>query len=179
MHFILRDTLVQSDTLESTVKSQPVYEIPPPKYPAEKIIRILLDPNIDQNKICHHKPSRITSSATYIVNISRFESVEDIKKDEFGIWKYSGSHPKVYRIHHTKQGMKIESASSSAKGADVVYLRRLHCTHPSNPNFKRLICFMSGKRRINITCTCRVSTGFLAWRGNIDSIIACISNLTS
>ena len=32
-----------------------------------------------------------------------------------------------------------------ASGSSVVYLRRLHCTHPSNSEFKRLICLVSGK----------------------------------
>ena len=31
---------------------QPVYEIPPPKYQAERILKILLDPTIPPSKIC-------------------------------------------------------------------------------------------------------------------------------
>ena len=30
-------------------------------------------------------------------------------------------------------------------GANVVYLQRLHCTHSSNADFKRLICFLTGR----------------------------------
>ena len=41
--------------------------------------------------------------------------------------------------------MSVEKCSNEAKGDNVVYLRRLHCTHPSNPEFKRLICFVSGE----------------------------------
>jgi hypothetical protein len=28
--------------------------------------------------------------------------LDDIKKDEFGIWNYSGSHPQAYRVYHEK-----------------------------------------------------------------------------
>ena len=35
--------------------------------------------------------------------------------------------------------------SLGVSGPNVVFLRRLHCTHPSNLDFKRLICFLSGR----------------------------------
>ena len=42
----------------------PVYETPPDKYPAERIIKILLDPSIKKTKICHQQPTKITKSST-------------------------------------------------------------------------------------------------------------------
>ena len=81
----------------------PVYEIPPPKYTAERILKILLDPEIDE-KICNDKPSNVSTSATYVVNIANLKHPDDVKKDEFGIWNYSGSHPQVYRVYHKKEG---------------------------------------------------------------------------
>ena len=63
-------------------------------------------------------------------------------KDQFGIWNYSGSHPKHIKCITRKMG--ICWWRSGATGPNVVYLRRLHCTHPSNTEFKRL-CFLSGK----------------------------------
>lgn len=125
--------------------NQPIYEIPPPKYSAETILRILLDPKLPENRVCKVKPSGIKSSATFVVNIRNLKCVDDIKKDEFGIWNYSGSHPQAYKVYNEDSGfMSIEKCGNGAKGSNVVYLRRLHCTHPSNSEFKRLICFVSG-----------------------------------
>jgi hypothetical protein len=37
----------------------------------------------------------------------------------------------------------IEKCAEGATGTNVVLLRRLRCTHPSNVEFKRLICFLT------------------------------------
>ena len=123
-----------------------MYEYPPPKYSAECILKILLDPEIDEHKICNKKPCNIMESATYVVDMRALQHPDDIKKDQFGIWNYSGSHPQAYRVYHKEGGyISVEKRGSGATGSSVVYLRRLHCTHPSNAEFKRLICFLSGK----------------------------------
>jgi hypothetical protein len=122
----------------------PVFEFPPPKYGAEHILKILLNPNIDKKKICVQKPLNVTESATYVVDIRSLQHIDDIKKDQFGIWNYSGSHPQAYRVS-SNGGITVEKCASGATGRSVVFLRRLHCTHPSNMDFKRLICFVTGK----------------------------------
>lgn len=61
-------------------KNQPVYECPPQKYTAEQIIRILVDP--DKSKICHVKPTSVTETATYVVDIHSLQNAENVKKDE-------------------------------------------------------------------------------------------------
>ena len=124
---------------------QPIYEHPPKRYTAERILQILLDPSIPKEKICKLKPSNITSSATFVVDVCHLKCVDDIKKDDFGIWNYSGSHPQAYEVFVQKDGyLNIEKCSDDSSGDNVVYLRRLHCTHPSNQDFKCMICFISG-----------------------------------
>ena len=122
----------------------PIFEFPPPKYGAEYILSILLNPKIDKKKICVQKPLNVTKSATYVVDIKSLKHVHDIKKDQFGIWNYSGSHPQAYRVSF-RGSLSVEKCASGATGRNVVLLRRLHCTHPSNTDFKRLICFVTGK----------------------------------
>ena len=127
------------------LSDQPVFERPPAKYSAERILQILLNPTLQKDKICNLKPVNVHSSATYVVDVRNLKSMEDIKKDEFGIWNYSGSHPQMYRVSIQDKGsLSVDKCSSGTKGPDVVCLRRLHCTHLSNPKFKRLISFVSG-----------------------------------
>ena len=130
-----------SDDDESLI--QPIYEYPPAKYNAEEIFRILL--KADKSKVCEAKQSSIRKSATYVVDVRNLRNRDDNKKDEFGIWHYSGSHPQPYKVHQNEDGsLFIEKCCPGATGANVVLLRRLHCTHPSNAKFKRLICFLTG-----------------------------------
>ena len=60
---------------------QPVYETPPNTYLAEQILRILLDPNIDPQKICQGIPTDVTRSATYVIDLASLKHPDDIKKD--------------------------------------------------------------------------------------------------
>ena len=127
------------------VEEFPVYEAPPPKYSAERILRILLDPAIAPSKVCSKRPVSITSSATYVIDITKLADPEDVKNDNFGSWSHSGSHPTTYRVNVQEDGyIRVEKCAPGATGADVVYLRRLHSVHPSNNHFKRLIAFVSG-----------------------------------
>ena len=100
-------------------------------------MKILLNPKIDRQKICQQKPSNITESSIFVVDVHSLQHPDDIKKDEFGIWNYSGSHPQAYRVYHEEDGhLTVEKCGGGATGRSVVYLRRLHCTHPSNSEFK-------------------------------------------
>ena len=133
---------VSSDD-EDEDSAQPVYEYPPKKYIAEQVIRILLQ--ADASRVCRVKPTSISRSATYVVDVRNLQNQDDIKKDEFGIWKYSGSHPLPFKVYHEEDGrIMIEKCCEGASGSNVVFLRRLHCVHPSNTEFKRLICFLTG-----------------------------------
>ena len=58
---------------------EPIFEVPPPKYTAEQILRTLLDPCISESKICNVRPVNITQSATYVVNMQMLEHQDDIK----------------------------------------------------------------------------------------------------
>ena len=94
----VRNSLVSSDE----DSCQPVYENPPAKYNAEWIIKILLQP--DETRVCYVKPSAVTQSTSYIVDVCNLQNQDDIKKDEFGIWNYSGSHLQAYKVYHEEDG---------------------------------------------------------------------------
>ena len=125
---------------------EPVYEFPPPKYSAEGVIRILLNPDLDKSKVCTIRPTVVSISSTFVVDISKLAHPDDVKNDNFGIWSHSGSHPQAFRVTFDAADnfMQIEKCVAGVTGSDVVYLRRLHRFHPSNKGFKRMIAFSSG-----------------------------------
>ena len=57
----------------------PIFEIPPPKYSAHQIVRILLDQNIDE-RITLKRPIDAPSSSTFVVDISKLANPDDIKR---------------------------------------------------------------------------------------------------
>ena len=125
---------------------QPVYETPPEKYSAERIIHILLDPNIDQSKVCTQRPLNIVSSCTFVVDLDHLLEADDVKKDNFGVWNHSGSHDLKFQCRFAPNGV-IEIGKgvfTSSGGWESYSLRRLHSNHPTNSKFRRMLAFITG-----------------------------------
>ena len=126
-------------------EAEPVYEVPSEKYTVEEIIRILLNPKIDQSKVCKQRSLDIVSSSTYVVDLDCLQHLDDIKKDNFGVWTHSGSHTQQFcsRINHDKVEIGRSAFASNGPKWKTFSLRRLHSKHPTNPSFRRIISFVS------------------------------------
>jgi hypothetical protein len=105
-------------------------------------LSILLNPS---DKICSERPTNITQSSTYVIDVSKLNHPDDVKQDNFGIWAHSGSHTSHFKVHTDEDGYLSFEKCSHVSSEDVVTLRRLHSVHPSNKLFKRMIAFLYGK----------------------------------
>ena len=63
----------------------------------ERIMQILLNPSIDVSKVAKERPVRVEESSTFVVDLTCLKHPDDVKKDMYGRWDYSGSHPEVFR----------------------------------------------------------------------------------
>ena len=72
-------------------------------------------------------------SSTFVVDLNSLEHPDDIKKDEFRKWKYSGSHSVPYMAWSTGKGLQFERFySCSPEPKNVFQLHGIHCKHPTN-----------------------------------------------
>ena len=123
-----------------------MFERPPPKYSAYSIMKLLLDPNIDKSKIALTRPVGTTHSATFVVDLSKLNHPDDVKKDNFGKWEHSGSHPEVFKCSFNElESVTVEKCAPGASGSNVYYLRRLRSYCPSNHDVRRLMAFIHGQ----------------------------------
>jgi len=118
----------------------PIYEIPRDSYTAEQILEILLSP-VAEEKICRQQPMGITTSAKF-VNLNSLKYPDDIKKDEFGKWKYTGSHNSVYVSWEDDNNLQVKYIPKHMD-KNMFQLHKIYCKHPSNPQFQRLIAFLT------------------------------------
>ena len=65
-------------------EAEPMYEVPSEKYASEEIIRILLDPKIDQKRVCMQRRLDTVSSSTYVVDLDCLQHPDDVK-DSVGV----------------------------------------------------------------------------------------------
>lgn len=126
-----------------------MYEVPPEKYPAERIIKILLDPLMDPSLVCKKCPMNVEGSSSFVIDLDKLDDPDDIKKDNYGVWDHSGSHNHNFDCCISSIGeVKIGRGaleSSSSDDCEHFSLRRLHSKHPSNNKFRRMLCFITSK----------------------------------
>ena len=88
----------------------------------------------------------ITESSTFVVDLNSLKHPNDVKKDEFGKWHYNGSHVVSYAAWKSQSSSKLQFERASCNGTESTFqLRRIRCRHPSNPQFQRLLAFVTGK----------------------------------
>ncbi len=88
------------------------------------MLDILLDPEIDTNRVCGERPMQITGSSTFVVDLDSLKHPDDVKKDEFGKWHYSGSHVVLYNAWESHSG-KLQFEKVSGQGTENTFeLRR-------------------------------------------------------
>ena len=112
-------------------------------YSCEQLLGILFDPDIDENRICHQRPTQVTRSSTFVIDLDSLKHPDDVRKDEFGKWNYSGSHLVYYSVLESMSG-ELQFEKTSKDNENAFSLRRIHCKHPSNTNFQRLLVFVAG-----------------------------------
>ena len=123
----------------------PIFEKPPEKYSAYRIMQILLSPNIDPKRIAKKRPLQAPFSSTFLVDLGQLSHPDDVKKDMYGKWLYSGSHSDVFLCSFSSSGqVVVEKAAPGASGDNVYSLRRLHSVHPSNVEFRRVLALLFG-----------------------------------
>ena len=61
----------------------------------------------------------IKKSATYVVDVRALKNAEDLKEDEFGIWKFSGSHPQGFKVYTDDDGCKVIEKCSVNSGGEI------------------------------------------------------------
>ena len=80
-----------------------------------------------------------------MVDLDSLKHPDDVKKDEFGKWSYSGSHILTYLAWKEGQNLRFEKVDSADSRENVFQLCQIRCKHPSNSQFQRRLAFVTGR----------------------------------
>ena len=70
--------------LSRNFQGLPIFEQPPPKYSAHRIMEILLNPNMNKSLVTHGRPLQVEKSSTFVVDLTSLKHPDDVKKDMYG-----------------------------------------------------------------------------------------------
>ncbi len=115
----------------------PVFSCVTSGYPAEQVARILMDPELDQGKVCHIHPMGVTSNATFIIGLDDLH-FPDLKADDLGSWKPNGTKVTYFRIL-LSGAIRIMSVKPKVNpSASYIHTRRYYA-HSTYRLFRRTI----------------------------------------
>jgi len=118
-------------------KSLPIYERHAKGYSGEEIAVILCDPTLDKDIICSTHLVLVENNVSFVVDTSKLKNPNDIRADDLGTWKCTGSRVLTFAIKCSKKGCHV--IDSSCLGAIVVRVRRQHYVHATDKAFHRMI----------------------------------------
>ena len=101
---------------------------------------------IPDNCVCYQKPSGVTYSSVFVVDLSCVSCLEDLKADDNGVWVHGGKPRHNYHVEFDDETNAVLDAKkvsdSSTKDTNVFTLVRLYHTHKSTPQFRRRISYV-------------------------------------
>ena len=123
----------------------PVFGHPNKGYSSEQIVHILLDQSIDDQLICSTNPVYVHHNVSFIVDLSTLKNPNDVRADDLGSWKCTGSRTTTFHVDIRDGACRIVSDESTSPTAQVVHVRRQYHVHGTDSDLHRLIAFVESK----------------------------------
>ena len=103
--------------------------------------------SVPPSKICTRKPTSITYSSVFVVDLTCVKSIDDLRADDNGVWLHSGKPRRKYKVEFDSSRKEIISATvvnkdSNSEESDVYTLVRIYHRHKATPEFQRHICYV-------------------------------------
>ena len=102
---------------------------------------------VPSNRICYRKPTSITYSSVFVINLLSVHCIDDLRADDNGIWIHGGKPRKKYNIEFDQDTHEVISAvavtdNTSREDNNQFTLVRIYHHHQSTPTFHRRISYV-------------------------------------
>ena len=102
---------------------------------------------VPADRICHRKPTSVTYSSVFVVDLSCVRCIDDLRADDNGVWVHGGKPRRKYCVDVDPNTSEVINAvafsgePSSTEGK-VFTLVRLYHHHKATPEFQRRIYYV-------------------------------------
>ena len=120
----------------------PIFSTVSHGYFATELARVLMNKDINTDKVCHVQPLGVTKNATFIVDIDDV-MFSDLKADDLGTWKNNGTKSTYFSM--SVNGSVAVASGKPSHGAESYYvLTRRYFTHGTYQLFRRIVVDIRG-----------------------------------
>lgn len=121
----------------------PIYASPDSGYPLHLLIDILLKPNMPPEHVCAVQPLGVSQNALFIIDID-VVNFEDLKADDLGSWKGTGTKKLYFRVSLTG-AIKYSEAKPNTSSSQYLQLTRRYYVHKGYAEYHRMIADVQSK----------------------------------
>ena len=99
--------------------------------------------------LCTAPPVHVAHNAAFLLSLPRFSNFNDIKCDEMGIWKHTGSPKRNFCVIRDREGTikKIKLCDTGVSGTHE--LKRIYFTNSSDKDVKKILSTVTGMFHIS------------------------------
>ena len=112
-------------------------------YRVEQVARILLNPHVDEQKVCNVQPMGVVRNATFFIDLDDIK-FGDLKADHLGVWKASGTKTAFFRVLPSGSISIASLKPNAQKRASYYVPTRRYYVHSTYHLFHRVITEVRG-----------------------------------
>ena len=116
-----------------------MYGYPSKGYNIERLFHILLDSNFDCDYLCSDHPVLVQNNVCFVVDLSTLKSRDDIRADDLGTWKCTGSRVHSFSAKMSNGQCLIVNDESATH---IVHIRRQYHVHGTDSDLHRMVAFL-------------------------------------
>ena len=128
----------------------PVFSWKRDAYTREELVRILLEDH-ETERLCISQPINIQNNVTFLIDNVKMKNRDDIKCDDMGSWKRTGTPKSVFHVYRNKDGSfkdikhvtRIET-SAAELDSKMYILKRTYYVNNSSDDLRKIISTLQG-----------------------------------
>ena len=128
----------------------PVFSWTRKAYTCQGLVKLLLQ-EYEPEVVCISQPVNVAHNVCFVVDNTMLKSRDDLKCDDMGAWKHTGSPTKWFYVKRNEDNAIEEivplQGKPGPKDHDVYQLRRVYYVNASDGDVRKIISTLQGKLR--------------------------------
>ena len=130
-----------NDYHDPNLKSIPVLARPKTGLTVNQLFTLMIG-TLPSDRICHRKPTSVTYSGVFVVNLTCVHCIDDLRAHDNGVWTHAGKPKRRYRIRRDLETSGLIHADPVEDETPESEIFRIYHHHKGIPEFQRRISYV-------------------------------------
>ena len=132
---------------DKETRAIPIMARPANGLSVKQLFQIMIG-EVPSNCVCHRKPTGVTYSSVFVIDLSCVSCLEDLRADDNGVWVHGGKPRKKYIVEFDSENLVIDATpvddidAVNDNNDNIFTMVRVYHRHKSTPEFQRRISYV-------------------------------------